>query len=548
MATIDFTLFAPYNQAAALKGDFSNWDDIPMTKGEDGIFRTQVALDDGIYQYRFRVQSKSWFLEPDTWVEIIDPYATNIDDVNQNGVVRVKGGDRIVDTYVWHHDDVPLPSDPELVIYELHIGDFSGGETDSTERGTFRDATEKLDYLVELGINAIELMPLKEYPGDHSWGYNPRYFFAPESSYGSTEELKQLIDECHGRGIRVIIDGVFNHAESETPLAQIDHDYWFHHNPQDPDNYWGPEFDYEHYDDNLDTYPARRFMHDRVRFWIQEYHIDGIRYDATKQIGNYDFMCWIVDETKDIAGAKPFFNIAEHIPETADITNSDGPMDSCWHTSFYYTLIDVLCRGEYDAARMKDVLDPKRQGFMGTANVVNYLSTHDHDRLMVKLGNHDLFGKAAFRRIKLGMALMVTAVGVPMLWMGEEFGEYKPKTIDPAKLDWALLDNDENRDLLEYVKGLTALRKSTHALFTHNIDFFHDAPGSGVLAYVRWNDEGSQIVVLANCSGQYLADYTVPNFPKPGTWHEWTHDYDIEIEGDSVTLDLPEFEAKVLKL
>lgn len=548
MATIEFTLLAPYNQQATLKGDFSNWEDIPMEKGKDGVFRTQVDMGEGVYQYRFRVQSKSWFLDPNTWVEIVDPYATDIDDANQNGIIRVKDGKQIVDTYVWQHDDVPLPGDHELVIYEMHVGDFSGGEDDPYPRGTFRNVVEKLDYLVDLGINAIEVMPLKEYPGDHSWGYNPRYFFAPESSYGTTEDLKRLIDECHGRGIRIILDGVFNHAESETPLAQIDHDYWFHHHPQDPDNYWGPEFNYEHYDENLDTYPARQFMRDRVRFWIQEYHIDGIRYDAAKQIGNYDFMGWIVNETKDIAGAKPFINIAEHIPETAAITNSDGPMDSCWHTSFYYTLLDLLCRGEYDADRLKDVLDPCRQGFMGGANVVNYLSNHDQNRLMVKLGENEIFGQTAFRRIRLGMALMMTAVGVPMVWMGEEFGEYKPKTIDPAKLDWTLLDNDENRDLLEYVRGLTSLRKTTYALFTNNIDFFHDNPDEKVLAYVRWNDDGSQVVVLANCSAQYLADYTVPNFPKPGTWHEWTHDYDITVEGDSITLDLAEFEAKVLKI
>jgi 1,4-alpha-glucan branching enzyme len=83
-----------------------------------------VELEDGNYQYKFRVQSKSWFFKPDQWVEVIDPYATDIDNPTQNGVVRIKGGERIVDTYVWQHDDKPLPQDQELVIYEMHIGDF----------------------------------------------------------------------------------------------------------------------------------------------------------------------------------------------------------------------------------------------------------------------------------------------------------------------------------------------------------------------------------------------------------------------------------------
>ena len=546
MPSIEFQLFAPYNAKAALMGDFSDWQEMPMQRGDDGFFRTQVDLDDGTYQYKFRIQTKSWFLDPDAWVEVVDPYAKNVDDKNQTGLVQIKGGDRIVDTYVWQHDDVALPADHELVIYEMHVGDFAREANNHESGGRFTDVVDKLDYLVELGVNAIELMPIMEYPLDHSWGYNTRHFFAPESSYGSTSDLKRLVDECHGRGIRVIFDAVFNHAESENPLVKIDHDYWFHHEAQDPDNYWGPEFDYQHYDDNLGTYPARWFVGDWVQYWIREYHIDGIRYDAAKQVGNYDFMGWIVGTTKTTAGSKPFINIAERIPETPEITNSDGPMDSCWHTSFYHTLVDLLCHGQYDSDRLKEVLDPCRQGFLGAANVVNYLSNHDHDRLMVKLGHQNIFDEAAFRRVSLGVALMMTAVGVPMLWMGDEFGEYCPKTIDPTKLHWSLLDNDNNRGLFEFVKGLNTLRKQTYALYTNNIEFFHDDPESQVLAYVRWNDEGSRVVVLANCSDQYLADYTVTNFPQPGTWHEWTHDYDIEVETTELTLDLPEFEAKVL--
>lgn len=150
-----------------------------MEKDKKGYFRTQVELEDGDYQYKFRVRSKSWFFEPDQWVEVVDPYATDIDNSTQNGVVRLKDGERIVDTYVWQHDDTPLPQDYELVIYEMHIGDFSGGEDDPYARGKYKHVVEKLDYLCELGINAIELMPVKEYPEDYSWGYNPAIFLQP---------------------------------------------------------------------------------------------------------------------------------------------------------------------------------------------------------------------------------------------------------------------------------------------------------------------------------------------------------------------------------
>lgn len=543
---IEFKLFAPYNEGAAVIGSFSDWQDVPMQKGEDGFFRTTVELEDGVYQYKFRVQSKSWFFEPDQWVEIVDPYVTDIDDPTQNGVIRIKDGEPIVDTYVWKHDDKPLPADHELVIYEVHVADFSGGEDDPKPRGQYKHVIEKLDYLCELGINAIELMPVKEYPGDYSWGYNPRYFFATESSYGTTADLKHLIDECHARGIRVLMDGIYNHSEASSPLTQIDHDYWYHHEPRDPENNWGPEFNYELYDEALDTYPARRFIGDTVRFWIEEYHIDGIRYDAARQIANYDFMHWIVQEAKQTAGAKPFYNVAEHIPETTSITNVDGPMDGCWHDSFYHCVLEHICGDTLDFERLKDVLDAKRQGFLGATNVVNYLSNHDHNRIMADLGDRGILDEAAFKRVKLGAALLMTAMGVPLIWMGQEFGESKYKTIEPNKLDWTLLGNDLNRGLFEYYKGLIALRKANHALYTANIDFFHEDPESGVLAYVRWNDEGSRVVVVANLSDNYLAGYRVPNFPADGTWHEWTGNYDIEAGDQNILIDLPEYEAKVL--
>jgi 1,4-alpha-glucan branching enzyme len=139
----------------------------------------------------------------------------------------------------------------------------------------------------------------------------------------------------------------------------------------------------------------------------------------------------------------------------------------------------------------------------------------------------------------------MTSVGVPMMWMGQAFGEYKPKTPEPAKIDWTLLENDLNKGLLEYYKGLIHLRKNNHALYTENIDFFHENADTKVIAYTRWNDEGSRVVVVANFSGNYLAGYTVPNFPADGNWHEWTHDYDVESGNGEMMMDLPEYEAKV---
>jgi 1,4-alpha-glucan branching enzyme len=548
---IEFTLFAPNNKGAALIGSFSDWKEIPMEKGEDGYFRTQVDLEDGVYQYKFRVQTKSPNFEPDQWVDVIDPYATDVDEAKNNGVVRIKDGKRIVDAYVWQHDDTPLPDNHELVIYEMHVADFSGGEDDPYKRGKYQDAIAKLDYLSELGINAIELMPVNEYPGDYSWGYKVRHFFATESSYGSTEELKRFIDECHGRGIRVFIDGIYNHTDEECPLMLIDRNYWYYeyrHYPEDPANYWGPEFNYDNYDEKLDVKPAWKYVGDVVRYWVQEYHIDGIRFDAVRQLANYEFLDWLAKQSKKNAAPKPFYNIAEHIPDTSTVVSPEGPLDACWHESFRYFVIPHICGETFELEKLKEVLDPRRQGYEAPTNVINYLSTHDRERVIRELGERGIFDEAAFGRAKLGTVLLMTAMAVPMLWMGEEFGEHKRKSetvTQPKKIALPLLERDLNRDLFEYYKKLIALRKQNPALSSDNIDFFHENPEAKLLAYSRWHEQSSRVVVVVNFSDNFLSGYQVPNFPEAGTWHEWIGDYDVEAGKDGIVIDIGGYEAKV---
>jgi 1,4-alpha-glucan branching enzyme len=465
MARIEFNLFAPRINEASVIGSFSDWQAVPMEKDEDGYFRTHVEIEDGIYQYKFRVQTKSPNFEPDQWVDVIDPYATDVDEDRTVGIVRIKDGQRIVDTYVWQHDDIYLPDNSELVIYEMHVADFTGGEVDQYKRGKYVDAIEKLDYLKDLGINAIELMPVNEYPGDYSWGYKVRHFFATESSYGSTADLKHFIDECHARGIRVIMDGIYNHTDEECPLMLIDRNYWYYehmHYPEDPGNYWGPEFNYSNYDEILNVKPAWKYVGDVVKYWVEEYHIDGIRYDAARQLADFEFLDWLAQQAKKNAAPKPFYNIAEHIPDTSSVTAPEGPLDACWHESFRYFVLPSICGESFDLENLKQVLDPRRQDYASAINVINYLATHDREHIFRELGDRGIFDEAAFTRAKLAAVLLITAVGIPMLWMGEEFGEHKRKSqivTQPKKIAWALLERDKNRDLFEYYQNLIALRK-----------------------------------------------------------------------------------------
>ncbi|MGB7084978.1 MAG: alpha-amylase family glycosyl hydrolase [Phormidesmis sp.] len=543
--SIEFKLWAPYNASASLVGDFLE-NPANMKKDADGYFRTTVDLEDGSYAYKFRVQSKSFFLEPDEWVEVLDPYATQVSESDQVAIVRIKDGDRIVDDYVWQNDDAELPSFDELVIYEMLVQDFAIDEASDQKSGTFQTIIEKLDYLQDLGINTLELMPVQSCPMEIGWGYNLRHYFALRSSYGKPSDLKQLIDECHARNMRVILDVVLNHSEAESPLTKIDYDYWYRREAKDPDNSWGPEFNYNHYDEKYECHPARDFMRDMINFWISEYHFDGLRFDAVKQLDHPEFLGWIVHEARIVAQPKSLFTAAEHIPEKPELSAFEGPVDSSWRVSFHYNFLDLLLKEDVATDRIKELIDPTQSGFQSTQDIINYLTSHDQDRLMANLADADIFDEAAFKRARFGAALVMTSMGIPMIWMGDEFGEYQPKSLEPSPLDWSLLDNDTNTALLNDYKGLIALRKQNAALRSDNIAVFHENSNDRILGYMRWHEMGARVAVIANYSDNYIADYTVSDLPEDGTWHEWTKDYDIQVEEGRLTLDLPEYEAQVL--
>ncbi len=546
----EFKLFAPYNKAASLLGSFSNWEEIPMQKGEDGYFRVPIELEDGIYQYRFKVQSKSWFLKPDQWVEINDPYMTEMDHATEKGLIHVKSGQKVQDTYTWQYDDRPLPANHELVIYELHVADFIGGDINATDK--FQRLTAKLDYLVELGINAIELMPITEYAGNYRWGYLVRYYFAIESSYGTPEDLKRLIDECHHRGIRVILDGIYNHTDDRSPLLYIDRDYWYYHDkhyPNDPGNYWGPEFNYDHYDENLDIRPAWSFFGDVVTYWIREYHIDGIRYDAVRQLANYEFLGWLIQQANQACGEKSFYHIAEHIPDTPEVVSPHGPFEACWHESFRYFLVAALVDNQVDLAKLQEAIDARQQGYPGSSSVINYLATHDREHLLVELANRGIEGQAALQRIQLGVIIQMTTPGVPLVWMGDELGQASAKTattLEPNPIDWSLLEQELNRDLFEFYKSLIHFRRQTPALQTSDIEFFHTNDADQVMAYVRWHEAGNRVVVVANFSDRAFPGYTVPYFPMDGDWYDWLGDRHLKATDHQLILDLEAYSAKIL--
>ena len=536
---MEFSLFAPTLSDVQLIG---SWSDAPvqMTKDGAGEWRAGVELPDGRHSYRFRLESRSSFMNG-AILDVTDPRARLIDDRNGDAsIVLVRGG-RDVTTdpeFPWRHDDVRLPQDHELIIYELHIAEFGW---DGDHPGTFERVIERLDYLVELGVNAIELMPIAAFPGDRSWGYNIRHQFAVENSYGSPSDFKRLVDECHGRGIRVIMDLVLNHTETESPLTRIDFHYWFR-DDREGELSFGPKLDYERIDDQTGVMPARKFGHEIAGFWLPEYHLDGYRLDATAVLDNFDFVREVRAIANERSGGKPVFIVAEQLPEDPAIAGPDAPADGAWHQRFERAVVESL-RDVNDGSteELRYALQPANSGYVDPALVVNYVESHDEQTLMHVLAQDGTFGDAAFRKHKLAAALLFTAVGIPMLYQGQEFGGHRMRDLEVRPLQWDLLDQDYGLHLKEHYESLIRVRKEYPALAGAELEVLEGMNERGLVAYRRGSGD-QRVIVIANVLDE---DREIAVPLETGSWRELTFGYDLAIDNEPLLDSLPASRAKI---
>ncbi|CAF0730720.1 unnamed protein product [Adineta steineri] len=597
MAPYTFSLFAPYNKNCALRLKNANTRmfniDILMDKNEEtGYFYKTIDLADGKYHYQFKILTKSWFenspaaaqatlgnesedvsdsnstpqkkhkkeIETSaTYTDIIyvfvDPYATEVDEQGTDdahksvGVLNINNGQKIIDNYEWKYQNhTELPANDELIIYEIHVSDFLG---------TFKDIIKKIDYFKKLGINAIQLMPVNQFAGTHSWGYNTRYNFAIEHLYGTTYQFKEMIDTLHGQGIRVFIDGVYNHTECSSPLTQIDHDYWFHHEPKEKQWSWGPEWNYDLYDEKFNVWPARKFVSEAIRYNTKEFHIDGLRFDSARQIRHFEFLKHVVKESEEIC-LRPFYSMAEYLPDNPDITiEQGGPCDAVWHDSFYWVLKNALLTDNIniELQNLKSVIDCRKQGYKTGKNVINYISNHDHDRLFVELKKEKkLSNEKAFHLLRLAITVLITSIGNILIWMGEEFGEEKEKIIGESKLQWELIETEKyefNQQMFSYWCNMLRLRHEHKlCLKSDNLDFFFEDRIVQVFAYHRYdNAKTDHIIVIINWARQNLKSYQIKDIPMKGQWNEWSTTNLFNVNDDNIlTIDLESQQGKIFIL
>lgn len=501
-----FSLYAPTAPAVAVC--CSAWMEAPrsMTRGEDGTWTLEAELPNGQHTYTFRMQSRSWF-EPGKEVDIPDPLSRHVTDDQRQTILSLPPSG-FAESYEWKHDAVPHPGHEHLAIYELYVQDFSGANGSAT----FAEVTKRLDYIADLGCTVVELMPIMQAGG---WGYTPTFFHAVEPRFGNEKDICRLVDESHARGMMVFFDGVYNHASTDCPLAHIDHDCYFHHAPTDPNQSWGPQFNYTLNIPGTTEFPARHFIKNKVAHWIHVFHFDGIRYDAVSQIDDRPFLSELVDWTRSIAGVKPFFSIAECLPIDKAMVGPSGQMDACWNDPFARRMRSLLS-GTWDGDALRRCCDCRLDGFLSGRDVVNYLGSHDLGHTLRHLLDAGLDEAAGLYRLQLGFIILLTSPGLPMIWMGDEFGAMDPATTDPHPLPWALMDDPRRREVHGVVKTLLHLRKESAALRGDEVAEVWAHDEQRVLILQRWDLAGGRFVIALHIGN---GDQAV-TFPAPaaGTW------------------------------
>lgn len=531
--TVTFALHAPGKRFVSVMGDFNGWDPFAdmMNYSPDGTWWLTRAVSNGVWQFQYVIEGRRF---------LADPYSPDVEWKDERGQEGYQPWDaRTVlrvgqPEFTWTATNYARPALDQLVIYELHIDDMLPG-------GGFTGLISKLDYIRDLGFNAIEPLPWTEFASDHSWGYNPSFHFAPESSYGSPDDLKRLIDEAHKRGIAVIMDAVLNHMDRSAPLFQLyGHDYsaspFFR---QFSGENWGfPDIDQR-------SRATKRYMQDVITHWLQEYRVDGIRYDATRFVEWEGYNEWGASWFAFAAHqADPSsYQIAEHIPSDPDFINSTE-MDTTWGDHFRWNMRHMIEDARLDREVFAGLMIPSKRGFTNALQRIAYTESHDEERVMHELKARNYPSVERRRRAELAYALTLIAPGPAMIYAGQEIGEDTPKRVGSNPIQWKRTKgalNGENRNLLQTARTLTRLRATHSALRGEWVNIHENMPDD-VVVVDRTGNEGS--VLLAGNLGRANRRVTF-TLPHSGPWRSALKGRALQTRGNESALTLAPGEVAV---
>ena len=567
-------LEAPGKDFAFVVGDFTNWtvlDSYQMNKTPDGeLFWLEIAGLEARKEYVFQ-----YWVEED--IKIGDPYADKVVDPWNDqyipesvypDIIHYDKTDYHMATvlqteqaeYQWAASEASWVKPPkeELVIYEILLRDF-------LETHSYQDLTDTLSYLKRLGINAIELMPIMEFEGNDSWGYNPAYFFAPDKYYGTKDELKTFIETAHQEGIAVILDMVLNHAFGQNPMVKL---YWdAASNTVSEDSPWfNPVAKHPFnvgYDFNHESIYTKDFVDSVNHYWVNEYHFDGYRFDLSKGFtqnntgdnvgawGAYDIsrIAILKRMADDIWKHSPeAYVILEHFAdnteekELAEYRSDEGQGMMLWGNLNHAYSQNTM---GYEEDSQFDWISAETRGWE-VPHVIGYMESHDEERLVYK---NIAFGNAsgsysvkdsttAISRIKAAGVMFYTLPGPKMIWQFGELGyDYSINScpdgtvadcrLTPKPVRWDYYTKNEVRkSLYDHTADLLRLRAEHNVFTTGKATFYGD---NDLVKQISLENEA---LTTSPSSADEMNVHLVANFdvtaqeiavmfPHTGTWYDY---------------------------
>jgi 1,4-alpha-glucan branching enzyme len=513
---VTFRVWAPNASSVTVRGDFNGWGQTALLSegGGAGHWSMDVPGAQAGQNYRY-------YLNGNTWKR--DPRSRRVTNSGSNGNSTIYDPD----AFNWGTAPTPQPWRNDLVLYQMHVGTFEGGNPPRT----FDHAIARLDHVKQLGVSAIQLMPINEFAGSHSWGYNPADLFAVESAYGGPDAFKRFIRACHERGMAVFVDVVHNHY-GPSDLATWRFDGWFQN------NLGGIYF----YNDNRaytawgNTRPdfgraeVRSFIRDQALMYVQEYRVGGFRWDSvyniinTDQGANVQGRQMVTDINWELSQTHP------HVVRIAEDHAFDFSMnfESQWDVGYRWDLHGQVVNSS-DSARNMNTVAGLLANWGGHHRVVfseahDYIArVHSRSRIPSEVDSANPDSIWARKRALLAGGIVLTTPGIPMIFQGQEMHETLAFHDDTA-LRWTRTNTYAGivKAYADLIHARRNLRGGLQGLKGTGVHVHHVDNGNKVIGFIRW-DAGGQtddVVVIANFAATLWTNSNyVVQFPSAGTWY-----------------------------